>query len=46
MGGLVSAISAVLFIIRIYTDMSFEIAIAKNIFTLNEDNRPPENDNN
>jgi hypothetical protein len=32
MGGLVGAISAVLFIIKIYTDASFQIAIAKNLF--------------
>ncbi len=36
MGGLVGAVSGILFILKIYTDLSLEVSIARNIFTLSE----------
>ena len=35
-GGLVGAISAILFILKSYTDTSLEIAIARNLFREDE----------
>lgn len=36
MGGLVGAVSGILFILKIYTDLSLEVSIARSIFTFTE----------
>lgn len=39
MGGMIGAVSAVLFIIKLYTNFSFEISIAHELFEPNAEQR-------